>query len=142
MSGGIIKGPTPRLAQIIAGLKRLPSEAQAKVAARGGEEVGKMTRGQLRRSEDPWGIAFQPLARSAQRPLKGLSKGLRIIAVIGSIRAEFAQPYAHFHETGTKFMPARQPLPPDGKLPARWQRRLESRMYYEVYRQLRALGVR
>lgn len=138
----MIRGDTPRLAELLAGLKKLPRKAQEKVASRGGEEVGKMTRGQLRRSEDPWGVAFQPLKRGTRRPIRGLVKGLRIIATLESIKAQFTQPYAKFHETGTKHMPARQPLPPGDKMPQRWQTRLVSRMRYEVYRQFKKLGAR
>lgn len=122
-----------RFASGIAGVKRT-------ILANVGEEVIHLIRDGFERESDPYGSKWAALKHRSGR----------ILQDTGALRNSFhrkqlsssqvtvgpAVPYARFHQSGTRYMPARKMVPDDG-LPTSWSERINA-----VARRAMALALR
>jgi len=135
MASGIT-GDLVGLGQLARNLRKL-SEVPAQASREAAEGIARAIDQEFSEGVDAYGNPWAELAEStldkgrAPPPLTdterhGPGMGVRVSAQRGAgIAITFDAPYAGYHQTGTKHMPARQPLP-TGVMPATWNEAIRS----------------
>lgn len=130
MAGTGITGDLTGLGNLIGNLRRL-SEVPSQAAREVSDAIGAEIELQFDHGIDPYGEPWEPLAQStldrgrSPPPLTDTTEmrtGISVRPSSGAgVQITIDAPYAGFHQTGTRFMPARKVLP-EGSLPDTWER--------------------
>lgn len=121
------------LAQLIAGLARVPSRVSRDVA----QDIRRRITRQFTTETDPYGNAWAPytagsIRRGRRPPLltdtARMRRGIRVRPSSGAgVEITVPAPYAGFHQTGTSTM-ARRAILPYGTLPRAWSAAIQRRL--------------
>lgn len=130
-------------------LKRLGS-IPSKIAKEASARVSELIDDQFETETDPYGKPWETLSAATVRRKHGdtrilqRSEDLRKKIKVKPMRAAgiavtFDPPYASYHQTGTRYMPARK-LFPEGAFPAKWNAALNDLTQRELRSQLKDFG--
>lgn len=123
MAAVTIKGDTKQLNKLIDSLKSLESVAE-KAASRTAPVIEKLIDKEFMATKSPYGERWAALKKpTGLPPIRGLKDFFIVENKKNVVSVDHEKSYAKFHQTGTKFMPARSFLPKD-KLGDTWEKKI------------------
>ena len=115
-----------KLAQNLEALSRIPSQISKPIS----EELNKLIKTQFAQGQDPYGKSWAPLMPQTSKK-KGnsnilintgkLAASTEAVPMSGAGIELRSIDYGQFHQSGTRYMVARQILPGGDELPLAWQ---------------------
>lgn len=89
--------------------------------------------------KSPTDINWSPLKKpTGKRILQGLDSRYRFIVTNNLVTFSHAKPYAKYHQTGTRYIPARKFLP-EKSLPKAWEDKIGSSIKRKIQNHLKSL---
>lgn len=123
MAAVTIQGDTKQLNKLIESLRSLES-VHEKAASRTVPVVEKLIDAEFMSTKSPYGERWSALKKpTGLPPIRGLKDFFIVNNKKNVVSVDHEKSYAKFHQTGTKFMPARSFLPKD-KLGDTWEKKI------------------
>lgn len=114
-----------KMVETLESLGSIPSQAAPEAA----KKIESLIQAQFDAGTDPYGRRWAAKKDGSPSYLEksgDLRKGVRVQPTSGAgIAVTVDMPYGEYHQTGTRYMPARKILPDEGDLPEEWHDAIE-----------------
>lgn len=118
-----ISGNTEKLERLIKSIESLHHVA-SKAAEKTAPVVEQLIEKEFLSTKSPYGDRWAALKRpTGLPPIRGLKDYFHVVSHNNVVHVGNEKFYAKFHQTGTRFMPARKFLP-DGQLSTAWRKKI------------------